>query len=97
MKKVEITKSGMKKVNKLVNELYDYFRITKTMPPRGDGAKLECAKEVHQVALKLFNKLEHSNPNIIYASGLMLLELVEQLILDNIDPDLTVEEMTYYE
>lgn len=26
----------MKKVNKLVNELYDYFRITKTIPPRGD-------------------------------------------------------------
>lgn len=87
----------MKKVNTLVNELYDYFRITKTMPPIGDGAKLECAKEVHQVALKLFNKLEHSNPNIRYASGLMLLELVEQMIFDNIDPDLTVEEMTYYE
>ena len=87
----------MEKVNKLVNELYDYFRITKTMPPRGDGAKLECAKEVHQVALKLFNELEHSNPNIRYASGLMLLALVEQMILNNIDPDLTVKEMTYYE
>ena len=36
MKKVEITKSEMKKYNKLVNELYDYFRITKTMPPRGN-------------------------------------------------------------
>lgn len=87
----------MKKVNTLVNELYDYFRITKTMPPRGDGAKLEWAKEVHQVALKLFNKLEHSDSNIRYASGLMLLELVEQMILNNIDPDLTVKEMTYYE
>ena len=97
MKKIEITKSEMKKPNKLVNELYEYFRITKVMPPRGDGAKLECAKEVHQVALKLFNKLEHSNPNVRYASSLMLLELVEQMILDNIDPDLTVEEMQYYE
>lgn len=96
MKKVEITKSEMKKYNKLVNELYDYFRITKTMPPRGDGAKLECAKEVHQVASKLFNKLEHSNQNIRYGTSLMLLELVEQMILDNIDPDLTVEEMAYY-
>lgn len=87
----------MEKVNKLVNELYDYFRITKTMPPRGDGAKLECAKEVHQVALKLFNKLEHSDPNVRYASGLMLLALIEQMILNNIDPDLTVKEMSYYE
>lgn len=87
----------MKKVNKLIEDLYDYFKITKTMPPRGDGAKLECAKEVHRVALKLFNKLEHSNPNIRYASCLMLLELVEQITLNNIDPDLTVEEMFYYE
>ena len=87
----------MKKVNKLVNELYEYFKITKVMPPRGDGAKLECAKEVHQVALKLFNKLEHSNPNDRYKSCLMLLELAEQMVLDNIDTDLTVEEMTYYE
>ena len=92
-----IMENDYEKVNKLINELYDYFRITKTMPPRGDGAKLECAKEVHQVALKLFNKLKHSNPNIRYASGLMLLELVEQMILDNIDPDLTIEEITYYE
>ena len=87
----------MKKVNKSVNELYDYFRITKTMPPRGDGAKLECAKEVHQVALSLFKKLEHSNPNVRYGACLMLLELTEQMILDNIDPYLTVEEMQYYE
>ena len=29
MKKVEITKSEMKKINKLVNELYEYFRVTK--------------------------------------------------------------------
>ena len=87
----------MKKVNKLVNELYEYFKVTKVMPPRGDGAKLECAKEVHQIALKLFKKLEHSNPNDRYKSCLMLLELAEQMVLDNIDTDLTVEEMTYYE
>lgn len=87
----------MKKVNKLVNELYEYFKVTKVMPPRGDGAKLECAKEVHQVVLKLFKKLEHSNPNDRYKSCLMLLELAEQMVLDNIDTDLTVEEMTYYE
>ena len=97
MKKIEITKSEMKKINKLVNELYEYFRVTKVMPPQGDGAKLECAKEVHQVALSLFKKLEHSNPNVRYGACLMLLELTEQMILDGIDDSLTVEEMEYYE
>ena len=97
MKEIEITKSQMKKTNRLVNELYDYFKITKTMPPRGEGAKLECAKEVHQVGVKLFKRMESSNPNIRYATGLMLLELAEQMVLDNIDPDLTVEEMQLYE
>ena len=92
-----ITKNQMKKITKSVNELYDYYKITKVMPPRGDGAKLECAKEVHQVGLKIFNKLESSNPNIRYATALMLLELAEQMVLDNIDPSMTVEEMQLYE
>lgn len=87
-----------KKVNKLVNDLYEYYKVTKVMPPRGDGAKFECAREVHQVALKLFEKLEDcDDANIRYGACLMLLELAEQMILDNIDPDLSVEEMTHYE
>lgn len=97
MEKIVITKRQMNKISKVVNELYDYYKITRTMPPRGDGAKLECAKEVHQLALKLFNKLESSNPNIRYATTLMLLELAEQMVLGNIDPSMTVEEMQLYE
>ena len=97
MEKIVITKRQMNKISKVVNELYDYYKITRTMPPRGDGAKLECAKEVHQLALKLFNKLESSNPNIRYATTLMLLELAEQMGLGNIDPSMTVEEMQLYE
>lgn len=87
----------MKKTNKIINELYEYFRVTKVMPPRGDGAKMECAKEVHNVTLKLFNRLEKANPNDRYKTCLMLLELAEQMVLDNIDEELSVELMEIFE
>lgn len=88
----------MKKLNKTINELYDYYKTTRVLPPRGDGAKLECAKEVHQVSMKLFNMFEHAKtPNDRYKMCLMLLELAEQMVLDNIDTDFTVEEMCLYE
>lgn len=88
----------MKKLNKRINELYEYYKITKVLPPRGEGAKLECAKEVHQVAMNLFNMFEHAKtPNDRYKMCLMLLELAEQMILDNIDIDFTVEELFIYD
>lgn len=88
----------MRKLNKTINELYEYYKITKILPPRGEGAKLECAKEVHQVAMKLFNMFEHAKtPNDRYKMCLMLLELTEQMILDNIDTDFTVEELFIYD
>lgn len=83
----------MKKTNKMINELYDYSRTLNWMPPRGDGAKMEVAKEVHQVVLKLFNRIEKTSEENKYKTCLMLLELVEQMLLDKIDDDLTVEEM----
>ena len=74
-----------------VNEIYEYYKITKLLPPRGDGAKIECAKEVHQVVKKLLKKYSRvENQEII---ALSLLELCEQMILDNIDENLTVEEV----
>lgn len=87
----------MKKTNKLINELYDYSKTLNWLPPRGDGAKMEVAKEVHGVVLKLFNRLEKASEKQIYGTTLMLLELVEQMLLDKIDDDLTVEEMVMRE
>lgn len=85
MKKNEI------KILNNVNEIYEYYKITKLLPPRGNGAKIECAKEVHQVVKKLLKKYSRvENREIITFS---LLELCEQMILDNIDEDLTVEEV----
>lgn len=87
-----------KKTMKIVGELYEYFQITKAMPPRGDGAKFECAKEVHEMSLKLYNKIVNSKKQeYTQEICLMLLELCEQMILDNIDPDFTVGEMQLYE
>lgn len=87
----------MKKTNKLINTLYDYSRTLNWLPPRGDGAKMEVAKEIHQVALKLFKRLEKASDVDQYKTCLMLLELVEQMLLDKIDDDLTVEEMVMRE
>ena len=85
MKKNEV------KILNNVNEIYEYYKITKLLPPRGNGAKIECAKEVHQVIKKLLKKYSRvENREIITFS---LLELCEQMILDNIDEDLTVEEV----
>lgn len=88
----------MKKTIKTVNELYEYYQITKTMPPRGDGAKFECAKEVHKISMKLLNKIVKSKKiEDAQKIALLLLELCEQITLDNIDEDITVEEMQLYE
>ena len=83
----------MKKTNKIINTLYDYSKTLNWLPPRGDGAKMEVAKEVHGEIIKLFRKPEKSSEKQVYGTTLMLLELVEQMLLDKIDDDLTVEEM----
>ena len=87
----------MKKNLKLINKLYDYSKSLDFLPPRGDGAKHCVAMEVHNLVLKLFNKLEKQNEKEQYETCLMLLELVEQMLLDKIDNELTVEEMMLYE
>ena len=79
----------------LVSELYDYFKAIKIITPKGDGAKLKCAKDVHKQALKIFKMLEKTSPKIKYATCLILLELAEQMILDDIDGDFIVEERDY--
>lgn len=90
-------KKKEKKVNTLdlINELYDYSKSLDFLPPRGDGAKMEVAKEIHQVVLKLFRKSEDRNTTEKenYEIQLTLLELVEQMLLDKIDKELTVEEL----
>lgn len=79
----------------LINELYDYSKSLDFLPPRGDGAKMEVAKEIHKVALELFRKGENKNTTDRenYEIQLTLLELVEQMLLDKIDKELTVEEI----
>lgn len=79
----------------LINELYDYSKSLDFLPPRGDGAKMEVAKEIHKVALELFKKSEDKNTTERenYEIQLSLLELVEQMLLDKIDNELTVEEL----
>ena len=85
-----------KKNQKLVQELYEYSRTLEVLPPRGDGAKLEVAKEVHNLAVKLFKNLENNDEETRHATCLMLLEMAEQMLLDKIDDELTVEEMFMY-
>lgn len=79
----------------LINELYDYSKSLDFLPPRGEGAKMEVAKEIHQVILELFRKSEDRNTTEKenYEIQLTLLELVEQMLLDKIDKELTVEEI----
>lgn len=79
----------------LINELYDYSKSLDFLPPRGDGAKMEVAKEIHKVALELFKKSEDKNTTERenYEIQLSLLELVEQMLLDKIDNEFTVEEL----
>lgn len=90
-------KKKEKKVNTLdlINKLYDYSKSLDFLPPRGDGAKMEVAKEIHQVILELFRKSEDRNTTEKenYEIQLTLLELVEQMLLDKIDKELTVEEI----
>ena len=83
----------MKKTNKIINTLYNYSKTLDFMPPRGDGAKMEVAKEVHGVVMKLFRRVEKANEQKKYGTCLMLLELVEQMLLDKIDNEFSVEEM----
>lgn len=87
----------MKNSTKLVNKLYQYSQVLGWMPPSGDGAKMETAKEVHQVTIKLLNRFIKASADKKEEIGLMLLELVEQMILDKIDDTLTVEEMVFRE
>lgn len=85
-----------KKNQKLVQELYDYSRTLEMLPPSGEQAKLEVAKEIHNLAIKLFKNLEKNNEETRHATCLMLLEMAEQMLLDKIDDELTVEEMFMY-
>ena len=79
----------------IINELYDYSKSLDFLPPRGEGAKMEVAKEIHKVVLELFKKSEDKNTTEKenYEIQLTLLELVEQMLLDKIDNELTVEEL----
>lgn len=86
----------VKKNQKLIQELYDYSRTLEMLPPRGEGAKLEVAKEIHNLAIKLFKNLENNDEKTRHATSLMLLEMAEQMLLDKIDDELTVEEMFMY-
>ena len=94
-KKKRKTKTTLETTLELINELYDYSKSLDFLPPRGDGAKMEVAKEIHQVVLKLFRKSEDKNTTEKenYEIQLTLLELVEQILLDKIDNELTVEEL----
>lgn len=79
-------------MEKLINKLYEYSQTLDCMPPRGDGAQLEVACEVHRLVNKITNKLSNqldSNPEKFIESAALLVALVEQIILDKIDSGLT--------
>lgn len=92
-----MSKKRKKKVNTLdlINKLYDYSKSLDFLPPRGEGAKMEVAKEIHQVVLKLLIKSKDRNTTERenYEIQLTLLELVEQMLLDKIDNELTVGDL----
>lgn len=92
---MKTSEKKMKEILNNINEIYEYYKMTKILPPRGNGAKIECAKEVHQVVKKLLKK--YSRVENQEAIALSLFELCEQMILDNIDEDLTVEEVMLYD
>ena len=93
----KMSKKRKKKVNtlELINELYDYSKSLDFLPPRGDGAKMEVAKDIHKVALEIYRKSEDKNTTEKenYEIQLTLLELVEQMLLDKVDNEFTVEEL----
>lgn len=87
----------VKKILKRINELYDYSQSLDLLPPRGEGAKMECAKEIHEKCLTIFYALVKNEFKDSKDVTLILLELVEQMLLDKIDPELTVEEVAFLE
>jgi ABC-type branched-subunit amino acid transport system ATPase component len=81
-------------MEKLINELYDYSQSFDYMPPRGDGAQLEAACEVHRLCTKITKRLAKQlskNPDEFISSTALLLALVERMLLDKIDSGLTPE------
>lgn len=87
----------LKKMQKQVDELYEYSKALDFLPPRGDGAKMAVAQEVHDLSVELFKNLEKSRGADSYYITLMLLNLVEQILLDKIGDGFTVEEMMKYD
>lgn len=84
-------------MEKLINDLYEYSQTLDCMPPRGDGAQLEVACEVHRLVNKITKKLSKQldNPEKVSEYYALLVDLVEQMILDKIDSGLTPEVLEY--
>lgn len=92
-----MNKTNFKKMQKEIAEFYEYSKALDFLPPRGDGAKMAVAQEIHDLSFDLFNRLEKSQPDKQYTICLMLLNLVEQILLDKIGDGFTVEEMIKYD
>lgn len=86
----------MKSIKKQLNVLYDYSKVLNVMPPRGDGAKDAVAMEIHQACIKTFDKLYNQlqkKPDKFVESTMLLLDLVENMLLDKVDPSYTPQEL----
>lgn len=87
-----------KKLNKEINDLYTYSKLLDgPLAPRGDGAKIEVAKEIHCIISKRAEAMEKMKVENVYQYCFMAMELIEQMLLDKLKAGITVEEMEIYE
>lgn len=85
-----MSKKKETKLLNLVNNVYQYSQsFDSPLKPRGDGARYEAGKEVHDVIQKMF---DYAIDNGLISEVIALShELVERIILDKID--ITLEEI----
>lgn len=78
------------KYNKKINKIYEYIQLFDgPLAPRGDGARYEAGRELHELIDKLNNDIvkSHNESDVItlFIISELLIELIERVGLDKID------------
>ena len=84
-------KDPINKADKLLVKLVEYSQSFDILPPRGDGAKLAVAQEIHGVCTELERLVNKFDLDLSLAA----LNAFEAALLARVDHD--VEEMKYYD
>ena len=82
-----MSKKKEKTFLKLSNKVYDYSQLFDSpLKPRGEGARYDAGKEVHDAVKKMFD-YAIENDLLVYLIAYSR-ELIERMILDKIDMSL---------